>query len=99
MLGLVPSTVHRVLIRFGLARLTYLDRTIGRVVRRYERGRSGEPVYVDIKKLGNPQLLLVGVAPPRRPRGTALPSLCIAISSASREREQGSHAHSSIRSV
>ncbi|MEU5162949.1 IS481 family transposase [Streptomyces sp. NPDC020875] len=53
LLGLVPSTVHRVLARFGLARLTHLDRATGTVIRRYERDRPGELVHVDIKKLGN----------------------------------------------
>ncbi|MFH9466413.1 IS481 family transposase [Streptomyces clavifer] len=53
LLGLVPSTVHRVRTRYGLARLTHLDRATGRVIRRYERERPGELVHVDIKKLGN----------------------------------------------
>jgi transposase InsO family protein len=53
LLRLVPSTVHRVLTRFGLARLTHLDRATGRPIRRYERQRPGELVHVDIKKLGN----------------------------------------------
>ncbi|MFJ2900762.1 IS481 family transposase, partial [Streptomyces sp. NPDC087218] len=53
LLGLVPSTVHRVLVRFGLARLSHLDRATGRVIRRYEHDRPGELVHVDIKKLGN----------------------------------------------
>jgi transposase InsO family protein len=53
LLHLVPSTVHRVLTRFGLARLSHLDRATGRVIRRYERQRPGELVHVDIKKLGN----------------------------------------------
>ncbi|MEU7019471.1 IS481 family transposase [Streptomyces sp. NPDC046203] len=52
-LRLVPSTVHRVLTRYGLARLAHLDRATGRVIRRYERERPGELVHVDIKKLGN----------------------------------------------
>ena len=52
-LRLVPSTVHRVLTRYHLARLSHLDRATGRVVRRYERDRPGELVHVDIKKLGN----------------------------------------------
>ncbi|MEV6734428.1 IS481 family transposase [Streptomyces sp. NPDC051364] len=52
-LRLVPSTVHRALTRFRLARLTHLDRATGRVIRRYERDRPGELVHVDIKKLGN----------------------------------------------
>jgi transposase InsO family protein len=53
LLRLVPSTVHRVLARFGLARLADLDRATGHVIRRYERQRPGELVHVDIKKLGN----------------------------------------------
>jgi transposase InsO family protein len=51
-LGLHPSTVHRVLSRYGLAKLAWLDRATGRVVRRYERSRPGELVHVDVKKLG-----------------------------------------------
>jgi len=51
-LGLHPSTVHRVLSRYGLARLTWLDRPTGRVIRRYEHEHPGDLVHVDIKKLG-----------------------------------------------
>jgi hypothetical protein len=57
LLGLAASTVHRVLARYRLARLSQLDRATGRVVRRpvhrYERDRPGELIHVDIKKLGN----------------------------------------------
>ena len=53
LLHLAPSTVHRVLTRYGLARPTHLDRATGRVIRRYEHDRPGELVHVDIKKLGN----------------------------------------------
>jgi len=52
LLGLHPSTVHRVLARYGLARLAWLDRATGRVIRRYEREAPGDLVHVDIKKLG-----------------------------------------------
>jgi transposase InsO family protein len=52
LLGMHPSTVHKVLARYGLARLTWLDRATGRVVRRYEREHPGDLVHVDIKKLG-----------------------------------------------
>nr|QBG38761.1 IS481 family transposase [Streptomyces atratus] len=45
--------MHRVPARFGPARLTHLDRATGRPIRRYERERPGQPVHVDIKKLGN----------------------------------------------
>ncbi|MFD0654861.1 IS481 family transposase [Streptomyces malaysiensis subsp. malaysiensis] len=51
-LGLPVSTVHRVLARHGLNRLTFLDRPTGQVIRRYERNRPGELVHVDVKKLG-----------------------------------------------
>ncbi|MFE4520515.1 IS481 family transposase, partial [Kitasatospora sp. NPDC056783] len=53
LLKLNPATVHRVLTRYRLARLTHLDRATGRVVRRYEHCAPGELVHVDIKKLGN----------------------------------------------
>jgi len=52
LLGMHPSTVHRVLVRYRVARLYWLDRATGRVVRRYERTAAGELVHVDIKKLG-----------------------------------------------
>jgi hypothetical protein len=44
--------VHRVLSRYGLAKLTWLDRSTGRVIRRYEHDAPGDLVHVDIKKLG-----------------------------------------------
>jgi hypothetical protein len=47
-----PSTVHRVLTRLGINRLSWMDRPTGRVIRRYERERTGELVHVDVKKLG-----------------------------------------------
>ena len=49
--GLAPSTVHAVLTRRGLARLSHLDRTTRQVIR-YERDRPGELLHVDVKKLG-----------------------------------------------
>jgi transposase len=52
LLGVHPSTVHRVLSRYGLARLSWLDRSTGRVIRRYERATPGELVHVDVKRLG-----------------------------------------------
>jgi transposase InsO family protein len=53
LLHLNPATVHRVLVRYRLARLSQLDRATGRPIRRYERATPGELVHVDIKKLGN----------------------------------------------
>jgi transposase InsO family protein len=52
LLGIHPSTVHRVLTRYGLARLRWLDRPTGRVVRRMESAHPGDLVHVDVKKLG-----------------------------------------------
>jgi transposase InsO family protein len=52
LLGLHPSTVYRVLSRYGMARLTWLDRPTGRVVRRYEHAAPGDLVHLDVKKLG-----------------------------------------------
>jgi len=52
LLGVHPSTVHRVLSRYRLARLTWLDRPTGRVVRRYEHPAPGDLVHLDVKKLG-----------------------------------------------
>lgn len=53
LLRIPASTVHRVLTRYRIARLTHLDRATGTVIRRYEREKPGELVHVDIKKLGN----------------------------------------------
>jgi transposase InsO family protein len=52
LLGLHPSTVHRVLARYRLARLSWLDRATGRVIRRYEHPRPGDLIHLDVKKLG-----------------------------------------------
>ena len=51
-LGMPASTVHAVLVREGLNRLTHIDRATGEPVRRYEKSRPGEQVHVDVKKLG-----------------------------------------------
>jgi transposase InsO family protein len=51
-LGVPASTVHRVLVRLGINRLSLMDRPTGRVIRRYERDHAGSLVHVDIKKLG-----------------------------------------------
>ena len=52
LLGIHPSTVHRVLSRYGLAKLRWLDRPTGHVVRRIEPARRGDLVHIDVKKLG-----------------------------------------------
>lgn len=51
-LGLHASTVHRVLTRHQVARLSWLDRPSATVVRRYERDRPGDLIHMDVKKLG-----------------------------------------------
>jgi hypothetical protein len=51
-LGMPASTVHAVLVRCRLSRLSYLDRVTGDV-RRHEHDRPGAMLYVDVKKLGN----------------------------------------------
>ncbi|WP_040712273.1 IS481 family transposase, partial [Nocardia takedensis] len=53
LLGLHPSTVHRVLARYRMARLRWLDRATAAPVRRYEHHAPGDLIHVDIKKLGN----------------------------------------------
>ena len=45
------STVHRVLVRHHLNRLSALDRPTGRRVRRYEVARPGQLLHVDTKQL------------------------------------------------
>lgn len=49
-MDLPALTVHRILAR--LDRLAFLDRPVGQVIRRCERGRSGDLVPVGIKGLG-----------------------------------------------
>jgi transposase InsO family protein len=51
-LEVAPSTVHRVLRRRGLNRLSWMHRPTGRVVRRILTTRPGELVHVDAKRLG-----------------------------------------------
>lgn len=50
--GLHPSTVHRVLTRYRLAKLRWLDGSTGHVVRRMEPAACGDIVHIDVKKLG-----------------------------------------------
>ncbi|MFC0107860.1 IS481 family transposase [Kibdelosporangium aridum] len=52
-LRLNPATVHRILVRHRLPRLSCLDQATATPVRRYERATAGELVHIDIKKLGN----------------------------------------------
>jgi len=49
--GMPASTVHRVLVRHGVNRLSWMDRPTGRVIRRIETSRCGELVHIDVKRL------------------------------------------------
>jgi transposase InsO family protein len=51
LLGLNVSTVHNVLTRYGLAKLRWLDRATGRVIRRMDSAHCGDLVHIDVKKL------------------------------------------------
>jgi transposase InsO family protein len=52
-LGLAASTVHAVLTRCRINRLSHLDRATGEPIRRYEHDRPGAMLHVDVKKYGN----------------------------------------------
>jgi transposase InsO family protein len=52
-LGMPASTVHAVLVRCRVNRLSHVDRRTGEVIRRYEHDHPGSLVHVDVKKLGN----------------------------------------------
>lgn len=51
-LGLPPSTVHAVLVRCHINRLTTLDRVTGEPIRRYEHDHPGAMIHVDVTKFG-----------------------------------------------
>jgi hypothetical protein len=51
--GCSASTVHAVLVRCRLNRLSHLDRVTGEPIRRYEHDHPGSLLHVDVKKLGN----------------------------------------------
>ena len=50
--GVPASTVHKILVRHGLNRLSWIDRPTGRTIRRYERPEPGDLVHLDVKKVG-----------------------------------------------
>ncbi len=51
-LNMPSSTVHAVLVRCRINRLTHVDRVTGEQIRRYEHERPGDLIHVDVKKLG-----------------------------------------------
>lgn len=52
-LSMPASTVHAVLVRCRLNRLSHIDIRTGEPIRRYEHGHPGAMLHVDVKKLGN----------------------------------------------
>jgi transposase InsO family protein len=52
-LSMPASTVHAVLVRCRLNRLSHIDIRTGEPVRRYEHDHPGALLHVDVKKLGN----------------------------------------------
>jgi transposase InsO family protein len=51
-LGVPASTVHAVLVRCQLNRLSHVDRATGDPIRRYEHESPGDMLHQDVKKLG-----------------------------------------------
>lgn len=51
-LGMPSSTVHAVLTRCRLNRLSHVDRATGEPIRRYEHEHPGDLLHMDVKKLG-----------------------------------------------
>jgi hypothetical protein len=52
-LGMPASTVHAVLTRCHINRLSHLDRATGEPLRRYEHDYPGSLIHVDVTKFGN----------------------------------------------
>ncbi|HEY6276744.1 MAG TPA: IS481 family transposase, partial [Streptosporangiaceae bacterium] len=51
--GAAPSTVHKILVRCRISRLSHIDRVTGEPIRRYGHDHPGSLIHVDVKKLGN----------------------------------------------
>ncbi len=52
-LGVPASTVHVVLVRARVNRLSHIDRVTGEPIRRYEHPHPGSLIHVDVTKFGN----------------------------------------------
>ena len=52
-LGVPASTVHAILVRAGVNRLSRIDRVTGEPIRRYEHPHPGAMIHVDVTKFGN----------------------------------------------
>jgi transposase InsO family protein len=53
LLGMHASTVHAVLVRCRINRLSHIDRVTGEPLRRYEHPHPGSLIHVDVTKFGN----------------------------------------------
>jgi transposase InsO family protein len=51
--GVPSSTVHAVLTRCRVNRLSHIDRVTGELIRRYEHPHPGSLIHVDVTKFGN----------------------------------------------
>lgn len=51
--GVPASTVHAVLVRCRINRLSHIDRVTGEPLRRYEHPHPGSLIHVDVTKFGN----------------------------------------------
>ena len=51
--GMPASTVHAVLVRCRINRLSRIDRVTGEPIRRYEHDHPGSLIHVDVTKFGN----------------------------------------------
>lgn len=52
-IGMPSSTVHAVLVRCRINRLSRIDRVTGEPIRRYEHAYPGSMIHVDVTKFGN----------------------------------------------
>lgn len=52
-LGMAASTVHAVLVRCRINRISRIDRVTGEPLRRYEHEEPGSLIHVDVTKFGN----------------------------------------------
>ena len=52
-LGLAASTVHAVLVRCRLNRVSHVDRSTGEPSRRHEHDHPGSLLHEDVKNVGN----------------------------------------------
>ncbi len=52
-LGIEASTVHAVLVRCRINRLSHIDRVTGEPLRRYEHAHPGSLIHVDVTKFAN----------------------------------------------